>query len=214
MERSKAEIVREYGPFGEGEPVHGVSYDGHDIWFASGDQLRAVDPKSGASKRTIATRGTAGTAFDGKHLFQIADGKIQEIDPVAGKVLGAFDLPEPGCAGLTWAEGSLWVGVHREKKIHRIDPKTGAILSTIPTTRFVTGVTFADGELWYGTWENERCDLNHADTKTGEVFETIDYPEDKRISGLEFDGKDTFFCGGGPTGKIRAVKKPRKAAAR
>jgi hypothetical protein len=29
------------------------------------------------------------------------------------------------------------------------------------------------------------------------------------ISGLESDGKDQFFCGGGSSGKVRAVKRPK-----
>ena len=47
-------------------------------------------------------------------------------------------------SGLTWAEGSLWVGQYRDRKIHLIDPQTGAILRTIESNRFVTGVTWVD----------------------------------------------------------------------
>ena len=46
MKRSKAEIVHEYGPFPGTERVHGVSYDGQRVWFASGDKLNAFDPDS------------------------------------------------------------------------------------------------------------------------------------------------------------------------
>src|SRR5882724_11567047 len=72
MKRSNAEIVQEYGPFRGADRVHGVSYDGQHVWFASGDKLNAFDPASGKLMRTIDVAAHAGTAFDGKHLFQIA----------------------------------------------------------------------------------------------------------------------------------------------
>jgi hypothetical protein len=36
--------------------------------------------------------------------------------------------------------------------------RTGAILRTIETNRFVTGVTWIDAELWRGTWEDDESD--------------------------------------------------------
>src|SRR5262245_52558223 len=146
MKRSAAEVVREYGPFPGVNAVHGVSYDGQNVWFASGDKLNALDPKSGKTSRTIDVAADAGTAFDGRHLFQIAEKQIQKIDPATGRVLATIPAPgNGGDSGLTWAEGTLWVGQYRDRKIHQIDPETGAILRTIESNRFVTGVTWIDG---------------------------------------------------------------------
>ena len=72
MKRSAAEILREYGPFPGVEAVHGVTYDGEHVWFASGDKLNALDPASGKTVHTIEVAAHAGTAFDGKHIYQIA----------------------------------------------------------------------------------------------------------------------------------------------
>jgi glutamine cyclotransferase len=72
MKQSTAEIIREYGPFPGVDRVNGVTYDGHRIWFAAGESLQAVDPKSGATLRSIEVAADAGTAFDGQHLYQIA----------------------------------------------------------------------------------------------------------------------------------------------
>jgi len=208
MKRSKAEIVREYGPFSGADRVHGVTFDGERIWFASGDKLNAVDPASGKEQRSIDVAAHAGTAFDGKHLFQIAEDRIQKIDPATGRVLATIPAPgDGGNSGLTWAEGSLWVGEYRARRIHQIDPETGAIRRTIESRRFVTGVTWVDGELWHGTWEEERGDLRRIDPDTGEVLEQLDMPPGANISGLEWDGSDQFFCGGGNTGKVRAVRR-------
>jgi len=33
------------------------------------------------------------------------------------------------------------------------------------------------------------------------------------VSGLESDGADRFFCGGGSSGKVRVVRRPRRASA-
>jgi glutamine cyclotransferase len=210
MMRSAAEIVREYGPFPGADRVGGVSFDGQHVWFASGDKINALDPASGKILRAIEVPAHAGTAFDGQHLFQLAEDRIQKIDPQTGRVLTTIPAPGGGGSGLTWAEGTLWMGRHRERKILQLDPETGAVLRTIESNRFVTGVTWVDGELWHGTWENDESELRHVDPKTGEVLERLEMPAGVNVSGLESDGGDQFFCGGGSSGKVRAVRRPRR----
>jgi len=213
MHESTVEIVREYGPSPGVERVHGVSYDGAHVWFAAGEKLHAFDPSSGKLVRSIDVAARAGTAFDGQHLFQLAEGRIQKIDPKSGRVLATIPAPGgAGASGLAWAEGTLWVGQHRERKIHQIDPETGAILRTIESNRFVTGVTWVDGELWHGTLEDDKSDLRRVDPQTGEVLEMIELPPGVVVTGLESDGGDLFFCGGGKSGKVRAIRRPRRAA--
>jgi glutamine cyclotransferase len=212
--RSKAEIVHEYGPFPGVDHVHGVTYDGEHVWFASGDKLNSLDPASGKTLSSIDVAARAGTAFDGQYLFQLAEGRIQKIDPKTGRVLATIPAPGGGGdSGLAWAEGSLWVGQYRERKIYQLDPDTGAVLRTIESKRFVTGVTWVDGELWHGTWEGDESDLRRVDLRTGEVLERLDMPEGTMVSGLESDGGDRFFCGGGKSGKVRVVRRPRRGAA-
>ena len=213
MRRSTAEIIREYGPFPGADHVHGVTYDGRSVWFASGDKLSAVDPSSGTVERSIDVAAHAGTAFDGEHFYQIADDRIQKIDAKTGRVLATIPAPGGGGdSGLAWAEGSLWVGQYRARKIHQVDPETGEILRTIESNRFVTGVTWVDGELWHGTWEGDESDVRRIDPGTGEVLERLEMPEGVGVSGLESDGGDRFFCGGGKSGKVRAVRRPKRSA--
>jgi glutamine cyclotransferase len=214
MKRSSAEVVREYGPFPGADRVNGVTYDGEHVWFASGDKLNAFDPATGNAVRSIEVAAHAGTAFDGRHLFQIAEDRIQKIDPNTGRVLATIPAPGGGGdSGLAWAEGTLWVGQYRERKIHQVDPETGAILRTIQSNRFVTGVTWVEGELWHATWEGEESDLRRVDPRTGTVLERIDMPRGAGVSGLEWDGDGQFFCGGGKSGKVRAVSRPRRSSA-
>jgi glutamine cyclotransferase len=211
MKRATAEIVREYGPFPGANRVDGVTYDGQQVWFASGDKLNAFDPATGKAVRSVEVAAHAGTAFDGRHLFQIAEDRIQKIDPKSGQVLSTIPAPGGGSdSGLAWAEGSLWVGNYRGRKIYQIDPENGAILRTIESNRFVTGVTWVDGDLWHATWEGDESDLRHIDPGTGEVLEKLEMPLGVYISGLESDGGDQFFCGGGKTGKLRVVRRPKK----
>jgi glutamine cyclotransferase len=214
MKPTTAEVIREYGPFPGVDRVHGVAYDGQQVWFASGDKLNALDPASGKTLRSIEVAAHAGTAFDGQHLFQIAEDRIQKIDPKTGRVLSSIPAPPGGNSGLAWAEGALWVGRYRDRKIHQLDPETGAILRTIESNRFVTGVTWVDGELWHATWEGNESDLRRVDPRTGEVLEQVEMPPGVNISGLDSDGRDEFYCGGGKTGKIRAVRRPQRNAAR
>jgi glutamine cyclotransferase len=213
MKTSKAEVIREYGPFPEAEQVHGVSFDGKRVWFASGDRLNTFDPESGKKVRSLDVAAHAGTAFDGEHLFQIAENRIQKIDPKSGRVLATIPAPGGGGdSGLAWAEGTLWVGQYRERKIHQIDPETGTILRTIDSNRFVTGVTWVDGEMWHATSEGDESDLRRIDPRTGEVVERIEMPRGIAVSGLESDGRDRFFCGGGRSGKVRAVRRPKRGS--
>src|SRR3984885_6657373 len=213
MNRSAAEIVGEYGPFPGVDRVNGVTYDGQHVWIAAGDKLNAFDPASGQTVRSIDVAAHAGTAFDGRHLFQIAEDRIQKIDLKRGQ--GVATIPAPGDggdSGLGWAEGFLWVGNYRGRKIHQIDPENGAILRTIQSDRFVTGVTWVDGDLWHATSEGDESDLRHINPQTGEVLAKLEMPPGVYISGLESDGGDQFFCGGGKTGKVRVVRRPRPGA--
>ena len=210
MNRSKAEILREYGPFAGADRVNGVSYDGKSVWFAAGDKLNAFDPDSGKMLRSIDVAAHAGTAFDGEHLFQLAEDRIQKIDPQTGRVLATIPAPGGGRdSGLAWSEGTLWVGEYRQRKIHQVDPQTGKILRTIESNHFVTGVTWVDGELWHGTWQGDESDVRRIDPRTGETLETLEMPPGVGVSGLESDGADRFFCGGGDSGKVRAVRRPK-----
>jgi glutamine cyclotransferase len=211
MKRSAAEIIHEYGPFPGVEHVAGVTFDGQNVWFAAGDTLKAFDPANGNIQRSIDVAAHAGTAFDGRHLFQISEDRIHKIDPKTGRVLATIPAPgNGGDSGLAWAEGTLWVGQHRGRKIHQIDPETGKILRTIESNRVVTGVTWVDGELWHGTWEGEESDVRRIDPQTGEVLERLEMPAGVGVSGLESDGGDRFFCGGGNSGKVRAVRRPKR----
>jgi len=208
-----AEIVRELGPFGEPAQVHGVSFDGAHVWAAVGAELLAIDPARGSVARRLAAAAHAGTAFDGTYLYQIAERRIDKIDPASGAVVHSIPAPgDGGDSGLAWADGSLWVGQYRERKIVQIDPETGAVLHTIRSDRFVTGVTWVDGELWHGTWEGDESEIRHIDPDSGAVLERLTMPPDTGVSGLESDGAELFYCGGGPSGKVRAVRRPKKPA--
>jgi streptogramin lyase len=211
MKRSAAEIMREYGPFSGVDRVHGVTYDGRHVWFATGDKINALDPASGKTVRALDVAAHAGTAFDGTHLFQIAEDRIQKIDPASGRVLATIPAPGGGGdSGMAWAEGSLWVGEYRQRKIHQVDPETGAVLRTIASDRFVTGVTWVDGELWHATWEGDESEIRHVDPHTGEVFERLEMPPGAGVSGLESDGADRFFCGSAGSGTVRVVRRPKR----
>ena len=213
MRQSTAEIVREYGPFPRANNIGGVTYDGDSVWFAAGDAMRAFDPATGDEVRAIDVPAHAGSAFDGEFLYQIAESRIQKIDPATRRVVSTIPAPSGGGdSGLAWAEGTLWVGEYRARKIHQIDPNTGAILRTVESNRFVTGVTWVDGELWHATWEGDESELRRIDPATGHVLESMEMPDGIKISGLESDGKDRFYCGGADSGKVRAVRRPSTAA--
>jgi hypothetical protein len=56
--------------------------------------LNAIDPASGKLVRSIDAAAHAGSAFDGEHLFQIAEDRIQKSDAKTGRVIAT--IPAPG----------------------------------------------------------------------------------------------------------------------
>lgn len=204
----QAEILVEY-TFPGIDRVHGVTYDGHHAWIAVGDRLQAVTP-DGALGRAITVQAEAGSAFDGRHFYQVAAGTIQKVDPATGAVVAIVPAPpDTDYAGLTWAEGALWVGQYKGQRILKLDPETGRVLRTVQSDRLVTGVTFAEGELWHGAIEGGRAELRRVDPSSGEVLETLLMP-DAFVSGLEYDGKDRFYAGGGKSGRLRVIRRPKR----
>jgi glutamine cyclotransferase len=205
-----AEIVREYGPFPGADRVNGVTHDGKRVWAATGPRLLAFDPADGQATDSIAHACDAGTAFDGRYLYQVAEARIDKIDPASGEVLASIPAPGHGYdSGLAWAEGSLWVGQYRDRRIHQIDPASGKILRTIESNRFVTGVTWVDGQLWHGTWEGDESEIRRIDPQSGAVLDRLQMPAGTGVSGLESDGAQLFYAGGGGSGKVRAVRRPQ-----
>jgi len=208
----QAEILREYGPFPDLEHVRGVTFDGSSVWVAGGTHLRAFDPETGKPGKRVDVAADAGTACDGEYLYQITGNVIHKIDRTTGAILRTIPAPGGGRdSGMAWAEGKLWVGQHRDRKIHCIDPETGEILRTIESDRFVTGVSFVDGELWHGTLEDDESELRRVEPTTGEVLERLLMPSGAIVSGLENDGTGRLLCGGGRSGKVRAVRRPRRS---
>lgn len=76
------------------------------------------------------------------------------------------------------------------------------MIRTIESNRFVTGVSWVDGALWHATWGEDGSDLRRINPGTGEVLDVRAMPKRTGISGLEFDGAERFFCGGGKSGKM------------
>jgi hypothetical protein len=48
------------------------------------------------------------------------------------------------------------------------------------------------------------------DPASGAVLERLEMPQGTGVSGLESDRAELFYCGGGPSGKVRAVRRPAK----
>ncbi|HEY0993411.1 MAG TPA: hypothetical protein VGD80_40440 [Kofleriaceae bacterium] len=209
-----ADILREYGPFPGADHIAGVTHDGTHVWFAAGDKLHALDPASGQLVRALDAACDAGTAFDGTHLYQLTKDRIHKIDPATGTVIAAIPAPSnSGNSGLAWADGCLWVGQYHTRRIYQIVPETGAILRTIESNRFVTGVTWVDGELWHGTREDGASDVRRIDPASGTVLARLELPTGVEVSGLESDGADVLYAGGGKSGKVRAILRPRPGEA-
>jgi outer membrane protein assembly factor BamB len=210
--REDAEVAREYVPFADRGNVHGVTFDGKLVWFARNDELVAFDPAAErVVKRLPVPAADAGTAFDGEHLYQLAKGEILVLDPADGRVVRKFRAPGDGLAsGMAWADGYLFIGQFRESRIHKVDAKTGEVVKTLTSDRFVTGVSCVDGELWHAvSYDDKPSELRHV-APDGTVVETLRVPV-PAISGVEAAGDGDFWCGG-EKGTLRLVRRKRARA--
>jgi streptogramin lyase len=125
--------------------VNGVTYDGRSVWFAAGDKLVALDPESGKTLRSIEVAVARRNRLRWPAPVPARRGSHPQDRSRTGSVIATIPAPGGGSdSGLTWAEGTLWVGQYRDRKIHQVDPATGAILRTIESNRFVTGVTWVE----------------------------------------------------------------------
>ena len=201
------------GPFRASNSVDGVTYDGQHVWIAAA--RRAERLRSGERTRRCArstsprTRAPPSTA---SICFRSPRSASRRSIPRPASVLATIPAPGGGGdSGLAWAEGSLWVGQYRERKIHQVDPETGAILRTIESNRFVTGVTWVDGELWHGTLGRRReRTASHRSAKPAKCWSSWRCQRASRCPGSNPMARDRFFCGGGSSGKVRAVSRPAR----
>jgi hypothetical protein len=202
-----AEILQEYGPYPNAPDVHGVTFDGEHVWIAVGDRMLALAPNSGEIARTLEVPARAGSAFDGRYLYQIANSGIQKIEHASGRVVTTLSLPCENASGMAWADGYLWIGEYKAGKVHQVDPNSGAIVRSLQTNSFVTGVMWVEGELWHGAAQQTSSELREIDPHTGSVRRRIGMPADAFVSGIESNGSNVIYCGGGASGKLRAVRR-------
>lgn len=203
-----AEVVGEYGPFGDGG-IHGVTFDGDLVWFARTGEIVAFDPAKEAVVKRLAVPADAGTAFDGENLYQIAGEEILVVRPSDGRVLRKIPAPGKGKdSGMAYADGYLWVGAYRESKIHQVDVKTGEVVKTLSSDRWVTGVSCVDGALWHATTSDDgKPGEIRRLAADGTIEESLVVPDGVFVSGLEGAKDGTFWCGGGSSGKLRKMRK-------
>ena len=210
IEVEPAEIVREYGPYPDAPQVHGVTFDGEHVWIAGGEHLLALATQSGEVARTLQLPARAGSAFDGRYLYQIADGVIQKVEHASGRVVHKLPLPRESVSGMAWADGYLWIGEYNSAQIHQVDPETGEIVRTLKAECFVTGVTWVQGELWHGASDGHSSELHEIDPESGALRRRVAMPEGAYVSGIESNGSDIIYCGGGSSGKLRAVRRSER----
>jgi streptogramin lyase len=187
-----------------------VTFDGTLAWFAVGDRLQSFEPEGGSLGASIKVKAMSGTAYDGEFFYQLAEGFIQKLDPKTRTVIKRTASPAgTQSAGMTWAEGALWIAKFPERKILKVDPDSGEVLRTLTAPRCVTGITFVQDQLWHGTWEDDESDIRRISPETGELLESLQMPPGTMVSGREYDGQGTFYAGGGKSGKLRAVRLPK-----
>jgi len=201
-----AELVREHRPL-EGARLHGVTFDGRWVWFAAQDALVACEPETGkVVRRHLVPGADAGTAFDGEHLYQLARGEVLVIHPDSGDIVRRFPAPGKGRdTGMAWGDGYLWIGQYNDLKIHKVDARSGTVVKTLTSDRFVTGVSCVGGALWHGACgDGQPCELRRL-APDGTVAESLALPVEW-VAGVEGVGDDSFWCAG-EGGTLRLVRR-------
>src|SRR5918999_811678 len=139
-----------------------------------------------------------GVTYDGQHVWFAAGGKLNAFDPSSGKTVRSLDVAAHA--------GTAFDGRHlfqlAEDRIQKIDPNTGGVLATIPAPGGGgdSGLAWAEGTLWVGQYRDRK--IHQVDPETGAILRR-----------LESNGGDQFFCGGGRSGKVRTVRRPKRGSA-
>jgi streptogramin lyase len=148
----------------EAQVVRGVAFDGKYLWTHGGfNQLFKLDPETGRSLSGWKGLSVSGThrfivslAWDGQYLWtmdQVGDRKVHAVDPSTGRTVRTLSLPQGTSYGsLDYGEGGLWVVVgdaeKKEGSICKLDPRTGAVLRSVPCPAGCGNATYCDGALW------------------------------------------------------------------
>ena len=170
----------------------GVSFDGSLVWFAGGEKLQAFEPATGARVRALDVACDAGTAFDGRHLYQIADERILKIDPASGAILSTIPSPGGGRdSGLTWAEGTLWVGQYRDRRSTRSIPTPARSCGRSSRTGSSPASPGSTASSGTGPGKATTPTSARSTRETGEVLTRLTMPEGTEVSGLESDRRDS-----------------------
>lgn len=209
----RTEVLREFSlPVGQ---MHGVTWDGHAVWVVDGSvpRLLRIDPSDGQILHTLTGfPADAGTAFDGRHLWQIGGDRARKVDPKTGEILDELRLPDDGVSGMSWANGHLWVGNHRGKHLVKIDGQTGEVLTRLESDCHVCGVAWVRGELWHCAWTtrtpspNGWAELRRVDPETGTVLRRLQFPD--WVAGIEADDRGQLWCATDSSSLILALRHP------
>ena len=202
---STAKIAREYVPLDD-QKIHGVTFDGKLVWFARANELVAFDAETDKVVRRFNIPGArGGTAFDGEHIYQLAGDEILVVRPADGRIVRKLPAPGKGCnSGMAWADGHLWIGQGPEAKIHKVDAKTGAVVKTLSSDRFVTGVSCVEGAVWHAASEDGKPSELRRLATDGTVEEAL-FVSCERIGGLEGTTNGSFWCAA-ERGKLLLVR--------
>lgn len=171
---------------------------------------------NGKLLKTVRTdsRGTAGVAWDGQHLWTGADNnEIEGIfkTDLSGRTVGKHQIPlgMPAnggpCHGLLWQEGKLWITAVRMNGILRVDPETFAPEFYIPVNYPRShGIAWDNGAIWIVVGnsnekpEDYRGGLAKYDATTGRLLETVEFlPGSAAPHGLTMWNGVLYSCDAG-----------------
>ena len=184
------------------------------VWFAAGDKLNALDPASGNTVRSIDV--AAPCRHRVRRPAPVPDRRRPHPqDRSAHRPRArAPSLPPAAAATRGWPgpkarSGSASTASARSTRSIPRPARSCAPSSPTASSPASRGSTASCGTA-PGKATRANCALIPA---TGEVLERLEMPAGVGVSGLESDGGDRFFCGGGPSGRLRTVRRPRGRAA-
>jgi hypothetical protein len=207
-----AQLLREYVVEEVDHDLYGATFDGKRVVVAAGDHLVRLVPESGRAVdhlETFADRG--GLAFDGRHIWQHSEGRLQKLDPRTGFVLLSLSPALEGITGLECVDQDLLVlhaGGRALARVEtfRIEALGARTIANIELSVPLQGLAWMGRELWSSTGP-ELCRI---DPTSGQVSGRVTLPGFEACD-LTGDGAGQIWCVDGRSRTVHAFANPARA---
>jgi len=174
-----------------GGDCNDICWDGDNLWVTDGlsRKIYMMDDSAGTVVKSFPFPATnlwcEGLTFDGTFLWactwDVPNGegsRLYKIDRSSGGINAQVDYTDDYYGnfphGMTYKGSSIWASNAKTMTLDEIEPQTGKLLGTLPSTAGTIGIAYYNAAFWTTDVDNSR--INKIDQYTGEILGYIPMP--------------------------------------